>query len=458
MSSDDVVISVKNVSKCFEMYGKPSHRLFQTLCAGKKQFYKEFWALKDINFEVKRGESVGIIGRNGAGKSTLLQIITGVLTPTTGSVEIKGRGAALLELGSGFNPEFTGKENVYMNASILGLSRQEIDAKYQEIVDFADIGGFVDQPVKTYSSGMMMRLAFAVQASIEPDVLIVDEALGVGDARFQLKCARRMDSLKARGTTLLFVSHSVEQVKSLCSKGLLIDHGRQLYFGDAKEACAQYFRLLFPEEPAVDSGAEGEIEGGVAQSAKSCCGEFAGYFLQKTAEDLKNCTTFGAGGAWLNCIRIYGLEQSNIFHGGEDIVVRCKYSWDPNCLEEQRMAKALKDDISFSFALANKKGEYMFGCNGFDAGVAVASSDGFSAILEISFTMPYLASGDYFATLAFALGTMENHEQQKWYDYGLELRCESIKKNVYGVMHLDYDMKRIDCGLGDAKRYKNTIF
>ena len=168
-SDDDIVLSVKNVSKCFEMYEKPVHRLYQTLCAGKKKFYKEFWALKDISFDVHRGECVGIIGRNGAGKSTLLQIITGTLAPTGGSVSLKGRVAALLELGSGFNPEFTGRENVYLNGSILGLTHEEIDARYQDIIAFADIGDFISQPVKTYSSGMMVRLAFAVNAFVDPD-------------------------------------------------------------------------------------------------------------------------------------------------------------------------------------------------------------------------------------------------------------------------------------------------
>lgn len=211
MSSKNIAIRVDGLGKCYQIYNRPQDRLRQAIVprlqrlTGRtpRTYFREFWALKDVCFEVERGESVGIIGRNGAGKSTLLQIITGVLAPTLGNVEVNGRVAALLELGSGFNPEFTGRENVYMNASILGLSHQEIEAKYQDIADFADIGEFIDQPVKTYSSGMMMRLAFAVHASIEPEVLIVDEAMAVGDARFQLKCTRRLDELKSRGTTLL---------------------------------------------------------------------------------------------------------------------------------------------------------------------------------------------------------------------------------------------------------------
>ena len=234
MSADnDIVLSVRNVSKCFEMYEKPVHRLYQTLCAGHKKFYKEFWALRDINFEVRKGECVGIIGRNGAGKSTLLQIITGTLAPTTGEVKLKGRVAALLELGSGFNPEFTGRENVYLNGSILGLSKAEIDAKYDDILEFADIGEFIDQPVKTYSSGMMVRLAFAVNAFVDPDILIVDEALAVGDISFQLKCFRKMQEfIDSKDKVVLFVTHDMGSVRNFCNWVYWIDCGTVRDSGD----------------------------------------------------------------------------------------------------------------------------------------------------------------------------------------------------------------------------------
>lgn len=242
MYSEDTVISVNNVSKCFEMYQVPAHRLWQTLCMGKKRFYKEFWALKDINFELKKGECIGIIGRNGAGKSTLLQIVTGTLPPTTGEVYTKGRIAALLELGSGFNPEFTGRENVYMNAAILGFKRSEIDKKYEQIVNFAGIGDFIDQPVKTYSSGMMVRLAFAVQVIVEPDLLIVDEALSVGDAAFQFKCLTRIKDIVAGGTSVLLVSHDSGMVKSFCSKCLWLKNGEVYAYGNAGEIVDAYDR------------------------------------------------------------------------------------------------------------------------------------------------------------------------------------------------------------------------
>lgn len=208
MSFDDAaILAVEGVGKCFELYDRPIHRLWQTAWMGRRTFYREFWALRDINFTVRRGECVGIVGRNGSGKSTLLQIIAGTLAPTTGQVRVNGRVTALLELGSGFNPEFTGRENVYLNAAILGIPRAEVDARYDEILDFAGIGDFIGQPVKTYSSGMMVRLAFAVQVMVEPDIFIVDEALAVGDAAFQRKCYARLDRLVDNGMTLLLVTH-----------------------------------------------------------------------------------------------------------------------------------------------------------------------------------------------------------------------------------------------------------
>lgn len=223
--SSEIAIRVESLSKCYQIYDQPRDRLKQFVLprlkrlAGlpPKQYYHEFWALKDVSFEVKKGETVGIIGRNGSGKSTLLQMICGTLSPTSGSVTTHGRIAALLELGSGFNPEFTGRENVYMNASVLGLTKDEIDARFDEIAAFADIGEFIEQPVKIYSSGMMVRLAFAVQAQVEPNIMIVDEALAVGDAKFQAKCFERLKKLKESGTSILLVTHSTEQIVTHCS-------------------------------------------------------------------------------------------------------------------------------------------------------------------------------------------------------------------------------------------------
>ncbi|REE20128.1 lipopolysaccharide transport system ATP-binding protein [Paraburkholderia sp. BL27I4N3] len=245
---DDIAIHVRDLSKRYELYAKPHHRLAQMLLRGRRQFFGEFWPLRNISFNVKKGEAVGIVGRNGAGKSTLLQIIAGVLSPTQGDVEVHGRVAALLELGSGFNPEFTGRENAYLNGSILGLTRKEMDAAMPEIIRFAAIGDFFDQPVKHYSSGMMVRVAFAVQVQLNPDVLIVDEALAVGDALFQKRCYQRIRQLRDRGVAILFVSHDIESVRTFTDRAILLHHGEVMASGPSGEVVLAYRKLLHDEE------------------------------------------------------------------------------------------------------------------------------------------------------------------------------------------------------------------
>lgn len=251
--SSEIAIKVENLGKCYHIYDTPRDRLKQFLLPraqrllglSPKNYYREFWALKDVAFEVKKGETVGIIGRNGSGKSTLLQVICGTLNPTSGSVHTTGRTAALLELGSGFNPEFSGRENVYLNGAVLGLSKEAIDARFDDIAAFADIGQFIDQPVKMYSSGMMVRLAFAVAINVEADILIVDEALAVGDAAFQRKCMRKIEELRQSGVTLLFVSHDTETIKKICSEAVYLVQGSVREIGSAKSMCIAYERDLF---------------------------------------------------------------------------------------------------------------------------------------------------------------------------------------------------------------------
>ncbi|GKQ75881.1 ABC transporter [Aeromonas caviae] len=255
----DIAIKVENLSKCYEVYDTPRDRLKQFIfprmqsvvrVVERQNYFREFWALRNVNFEVKKGETVGIIGCNGSGKSTLLQMICGTLNPTSGSINTKGRIAALLELGSGFNPEFTGRENVYLNGAVLGLSNKEIDERFDDIADFADIGEFIERPVKTYSSGMTVRLAFAVQAMVDPDILVVDEALAVGDEKFQRKCFARLEELKSKGSSILFVSHSSASIVELCDRTLLLDHGNQLVFGDSPSVVRIYQKILYA---SVDS-------------------------------------------------------------------------------------------------------------------------------------------------------------------------------------------------------------
>jgi lipopolysaccharide transport system ATP-binding protein len=251
--SSETVLSVRDLGKCYRIFSQPQDRLKQALWRGRKKFYREFWALKNVSFDVRRGETVGIVGRNGSGKSTLLQLICGTLTPTAGEVRIHGRIAALLELGSGFNPEFTGRENVYLNASMLGLSRDEIDARYNSIAAFADIGEFIDRPVKTYSSGMYVRLAFAVAVSVDPDIFIVDEALSVGDEAFQRKCFSRIEQLREGGATILFVSHSASTIVQLCNRAVLFDAGEQLLTGSPKWVVSRYHKLIYAPPHRADS-------------------------------------------------------------------------------------------------------------------------------------------------------------------------------------------------------------
>lgn len=275
-NANDIAIRVSNLGKCYQIYDTPRDRLKQFVLphlrrlAGRasKQYFREFWALKDVSFEIKKGETVGIIGRNGSGKSTLLQMVCGTLSPTSGSIQTNGRIAALLELGSGFNPEFTGRENVYMNASVLGLSNEEIDARFDDIVAFADIGEFIEQPVKTYSSGMVVRLAFAVAINVAPEILIVDEALSVGDELFQRKCFSRIEALRAQGATILFVSHSGGTVIELCDRAILLDSGEKLAAGVPKQIVGRYQKLLYVPAEKRDA-----IREQILKESAGFCGE-----------------------------------------------------------------------------------------------------------------------------------------------------------------------------------------
>lgn len=252
MSSENV-IELNSISKCYLLYNQPQDRLKQMLFGRRRKFYKEFWALNDISLKVKKGECLGIIGRNGAGKSTLLQIISGIVSPTSGTASMNGKVAALLELGTGFNPDFSGRENVYLNGSILGLSQSEIEERYNDILAFADIGDFIHQPVKTYSSGMMVRLAFAVAVHVDPEILIIDEALSVGDAKFQAKCFRKFQEFRDAKKTILFVTHTTEQVVRHCDYAILLEKGRLIEQGDPLDVTNKYLSLIFDTKPAQKS-------------------------------------------------------------------------------------------------------------------------------------------------------------------------------------------------------------
>lgn len=244
--SSEIAIRVQGLGKAFPIYRQAHHRLLQMLMPGpESRWYDEYHALRGVDLEVFRGETVGIVGRNGSGKSTLLQLICGTLTPSHGSVQVNGRIAALLELGAGFNPEFTGRENIFLNGTVLGLTTAEIETRLERITEFADIGGFIDQPVKTYSSGMYVRLAFAVAINVDPEILVVDEALSVGDEAFQRKCFAKIDEIRDRGATILFVSHSAGTVIDLCDRAFLLDGGELLTQGEPKQVVSLYQKLLY---------------------------------------------------------------------------------------------------------------------------------------------------------------------------------------------------------------------
>jgi lipopolysaccharide transport system ATP-binding protein len=255
--SSDIAIKVENLSKCYQIYDKPRDRLLQGIMprlqrlAGKqpKQYCREFWALRDVSFEIKRGETFGVVGRNGSGKSTLLQLIAGTLMPSEGTLAVNGRIAALLELGSGFNPEFTGLENIFLNGAIFGLGKTEIETRLDDILSFADIGDFIHQQVKTYSSGMFVRLAFAVQVCLDPDIMIVDEALAVGDIFFRQKCYARLQQLREKGCSIMLVSHATTEVEQFCERALLLDHGTARFVGNASEAIKHYYLIVQNKMP-----------------------------------------------------------------------------------------------------------------------------------------------------------------------------------------------------------------
>lgn len=446
MSSNSPIIRVENLSKCFNIYDRPRDRLKEMfmsnlpMLSGSREikYHREFWALDNINFEIGKGQTVGILGQNGSGKSTLLQIMTGTMTPTSGTVNIDGKVAALLELGSGFNPDFTGRENVYLNGSLLGLTRNQIDNKFDYIASFADIGDHLDQPVKTYSSGMMLRLAFAVQIAVESEVLIIDEALAVGDARFQMKCFKRLEELKALGTTILFVSHSSEQIRSFCDFGLVLDKGKTIFWGDARAATVKYLASIFPDQT--------QPEDTISNSTASSMGQIEIDELEGSLSIKPNqegIHTFGVGGARLEWMKVEGVLAPNLIVGGSDIKIECQFSWDIEFVNDLINSENYEPNIAVGIALADKKGSYIFGCNGYDSSLFIDSREDGIANVTLNLTLPYLAIGDYFLTVAISIGTLDYHIQLKWYDYLLQLNYIDFNKKVFGILGVDYQMARV---------------
>lgn len=420
-SNSEAVISIDGISKFFEIYKKPSHRLWQMLFMGRRCFYEPFWALKDVSFSVGKGECVGIIGRNGAGKSTLLQIVTGTLAPSSGSVHVHGRVAALLELGSGFNPEFTGRENVYLNAAILGLTQKEIDARYDDIVAFADIGDFINQPVKSYSSGMVVRLAFAVIAHVDADILIIDEALSVGDAFFTQKCMRFLHRFIAEKTTL-FVSHDIAAVNSLCNKAILMEGGQVKQIGTPKEVSETYLQDTYEANQGASAGAL-EQEQALPAHTEEEFRDMRADFIN--ASNLRNdiqvfrfnkeSAAFGKKGVTITDVVLRDRERKPLswIVGGESVILEIGI-------------EAHQDVFSpiVGFHLKNRLGLELFGDNTFLTyrDKPLLLRQGQKARAGFAFIMPILEAGDYCIDAAVAEGSKHDHVQHDWKHDALQLR------------------------------------
>lgn len=391
-TEDDVVIAARGLGKMYRIYDKPQDRLKQMLLWRLGRHYgREFWALRDVSFEVRRGESVGIIGRNGSGKSTLLQIIAGTLAPSEGEVTVRGRVAALLELGSGFNPEFTGRENVFMNGAILGLSREEIEARYDDIAAFADIGEFIEQPVKLYSSGMVVRLAFAVQAHVQPDLLIVDEALSVGDVFFQHKCMHHIRGLIDRGTTLLFVSHSTDSVKRLCTHGLWLDGGRARHYGAAGVAAEKYLAFMRMQVQDAGGGLPDDDEAPALQPRGGATAGDDGAPLRFEADpspawEQTAVERYGAGRARITAVRLLDHESGAP-------VSELAYGQRVRLQIHAERSEPVGPRLDCSYIVRDRNRVDLFGTTTYDEGVTI-DPRAQRAVVEFSFQVR-LGPGSY---------------------------------------------------------------
>lgn len=451
MSSNDIAIRVTNLSKRYEIYASPRDRLKQFILprlqrqAGQppRQYFREFWALKDVSFEIKKGETVGIIGRNGSGKSTLLQMICGTLNPTSGSIQTNGRIAALLELGSGFNPEFTGRENVYMNASVLGLNNEEIDTRFDEIVAFADIGDFIEQPVKTYSSGMMVRLAFAVIAHVDADILVVDEALAVGDAFFTQKCMRFLRNFMKTGT-VLFVSHDTSSIKNLCSYAVWLERGQVLQEGTPKEVCELYLEAFFEAQQGKSSTTKLREFKKSDDSLPIRDQRLEFINTSNLRNDLQifkfdpDAESFGKGGAQIHDVRLLDENKHPLawIVGGEKVTLRV-------------MVHAYQDLDSpiIGFYIKDRLGQVLFGDNTFLSyrEQLVHCQEGKELEADFVFFMPLLPSGEYSITIAIANGTQEIHEQHHWIHDAVLFKSESssVASGLIGIPMLEVKLQTL---------------
>jgi len=414
----DAVV-VEHVSKNYRIYTKPADR-FKELVFRFKGLHRDFWALKNVSFAVKRGSTFGIIGENGSGKSTLLQIIAGTLKSTEGTVVLSGRVAALLELGAGFNPEFSGRENVFLNAAILGLSEEEVKRKLPEIERFAEIGSFIDQPVKTYSSGMYVRLAFAVSINVDPEILLVDESLSVGDVYFQQRCMRKIRQMKEAGKTILFVSHDAAAVKNLCDGALWLEHGVTMEIGDPDMVVARYLAAMTMRKDPYAAESSAEIAG---PSAVVPHAHVTSELVVRSIPNIDH--RWGNGQAEILGIQLLDKQGKPV------------ESLDHGELLTLRVSAKFKQDLKspiVGYILRNRLGEDIAGANTSSEGITLpAATPGKVYTVDFHLQLPLLQPGNYYFTVAVADGTHEDYVIADWIENAILL---TLKKRslVYGYM------------------------
>ncbi len=446
--SSELSIKVENLSKCYHIYEKPHDRLKQyfvpriqrAIGTKQEQFFREFMALSNISFDVKKGETVGIIGRNGSGKSTLLQMICETLFPTSGSVHTFGKVAALLELGSGFNPEFTGRENIYMNGALLGLKQESINDRFKSITEFADIGDFIEQPVKTYSSGMMVRLAFAVIAHVDADVLIIDEALAVGDAFFTQKCMRFLREFMKKGT-ILFVSHDTSSVRSLCNRAIWLEKGKILKQGSPKEVCDEYLEAFYEAQQGLSTTTR--IKSASQKNPRNSVDQRQAFLnTSNLRNDLMlfefdpNARSFGKGHAQITNAQFLNMQGQPLtwIVGGEEV----------QFMIEAKVHSKLESPI-IGFHVKDKLGQALFGDNTYFTYTEepFVCEEGNHLLAEFSFIMPRLAKGDYSVSVAIATGTQQEHIQHHWIHDAIYFKSEStsVSAGLIGIAMTSIKLK-----------------
>jgi lipopolysaccharide transport system ATP-binding protein len=409
------------VSKSYSIYSKPGDRLKELATFQRKKFHRDFWALRDVSFEIERGETFCIVGQNGSGKSTLLQMVAGILQPTEGTVEVKGRVSALLELGAGFNPEFSGRDNVYLNGSILGLSTKQIDLRYKDIEEFAEIGDFIHQPVKTYSSGMVVRLAFAVAINVDPEVLLVDEALAVGDLYFRHRCMRKVHELRARGTTILFVSHSAGDVKAIGDRTMWLDQGRILDIGETDRVVGKYLAAMVDKDTQYLSLKAAKPRPTLVESK-----------VVRPVEVIETIPNIDHrhGDGRVEVIGIAVVDPS-----GQALALL-----QPQSKVIVRISVRAKQDVAMpivGFMMRNHLGIDFAGTNTSREEYempAMRAADVYT--VDFHLELPELYPGSFSFSPAVADGTLVSYQMCDWIDNAISLQMSHGEAQIYGYIHL----------------------